>query len=233
MSTVNGSWARPKIVNDGLVLYLDANAPNSYSQYFTPTTWKDLSGNNNNGTFINGPTFSSEDGGSILFDGTNDYVDVSTFNQTFTTLTLSCWIKIPSIQADWAGVMYSRGVTADTVTGMSFVSTLSGENKLGINYNDTNFGWTGGPTVATGSWTCVDLTFSSTLATYYINGNFYSSTSNLATGTTLSSLRLGYDGENASRVLRGNMGQASIYNRALTAQEVLQNYNATKSRYGL
>ena len=60
------------IVRNGLVLYLDAANPKSYPG--SGTTWKDLSGNGNNGTLVNGPTFNSANGGSIVFDGTNDYV---------------------------------------------------------------------------------------------------------------------------------------------------------------
>ena len=96
MSTVGGSWSRPKIVNDGLVLYLDASAPNSYSPYFTPTTWKDLSGNNNNnGTLTNGPTFNSGNGGSIVFDGVNDLVNIPSVNLSSTNvITISFFCKI-------------------------------------------------------------------------------------------------------------------------------------------
>ena len=62
----------PKIITDGLVLYLDAANP--YSYVSGSTVWNDISRGGNNGTLINGPTFSSANNGSIVFDGTNDYV---------------------------------------------------------------------------------------------------------------------------------------------------------------
>ena len=65
-------YANGKIVTNGLVLSLDAADRNSYPG--TGTTWRDMSGNGNNGTLTDGPTFNSNNGGSIVFDGTNDYV---------------------------------------------------------------------------------------------------------------------------------------------------------------
>ena len=69
MSTVNAGWRGPNIVRDGLVLYLDAGSGTSYSLYTGGVTWRDISGNNNNGTLTNGPTLNSSNGGNIVFDG--------------------------------------------------------------------------------------------------------------------------------------------------------------------
>ena len=82
----------PKIVTSGLVLCLDAANKRSYPG--TGTTWTDLSGNSNNGTLTNGPTFSAGNQGSIVFDGTNDYAYQSLFtNAITTTLTFDVWVK--------------------------------------------------------------------------------------------------------------------------------------------
>ena len=83
----------PRIVTSGLVLALDAADRNSYPR--TGTTWTDLSGNGYNGTLTNSPTFSNSNGGSIIFDGTNDYTSTSldlSLNNT-NSVSISMWIK--------------------------------------------------------------------------------------------------------------------------------------------
>jgi hypothetical protein len=80
----------PKVVTNGLVLALDAANVKSYPG--SGTVWNDLSGNNNSGSLINGPTFNSANGGSISFDGTNDYVNTNYNAGTFTKFTLAAWI---------------------------------------------------------------------------------------------------------------------------------------------
>ena len=86
----------PNIIKDGLVLTLDASSQRSYPG--SGTTWYDLSGNGNNGTLTNGPTFDSGNGGSIVFDGTNDYVNGPTTNSVIgnniSLISLSAWVKI-------------------------------------------------------------------------------------------------------------------------------------------
>ena len=85
-----GFYRGPNIVTDGLVLVLDAANPTSYIS--GSTTWRDLSGNNNSGSLVNGPTFNSVNGGSIVFDGSNDYVEISPVNAS-SQFTLNLWIK--------------------------------------------------------------------------------------------------------------------------------------------
>jgi hypothetical protein len=74
MSTT-GNWRGPNIVKDGLVLYLDPGSPNSYYNK-TSTTIKNISGNNDNGTLVNGPTYNTGSGGNIVFDGVDDYINL-------------------------------------------------------------------------------------------------------------------------------------------------------------
>jgi hypothetical protein len=83
------------IVRDGLVLYLDAANKKSYSG--TGTVWKDLSGQSNNGTLVNGVGYSSDNKGAMAFDGVDDYVDsgeASFLGPSLSGLTVSCWIRI-------------------------------------------------------------------------------------------------------------------------------------------
>jgi hypothetical protein len=97
----------PYIVRDSsLVLELDAADRNSYVS--GSTTWFDLSGNSNSGSLVNGPTFDSANGGSIVFDGTNDFVNLgtpSTLVGLQVPLTINLWAKIPS--TDGLDTLYS------------------------------------------------------------------------------------------------------------------------------
>jgi hypothetical protein len=82
---------RNSIVTNGLVLYLDA--ANRISYVSGSTAWNDMSGFSNNGTLVNGPTFNTGDGGSIVFDGVNDYITLGTQNLISTDFTINLWFN--------------------------------------------------------------------------------------------------------------------------------------------
>jgi hypothetical protein len=238
MSTVGGSWSRPKIVNDGLVLYLDASAPNSYSPYFTPTTWKDLSGNNNSGSLVNGPTFDSGNGGSIVFDGVNDYVSISnesffdftnnvTFDIVFSTNNTNTPFQTLFSKAE--GGAY--GMEIDTglgVDSMVFLLYIDGAYKVATE-SMSNY--------TSGFFYNVVGTYNGSFIKLYRNGNEVASTPQTGQiSTTNVPLFLGANppaGGSPIYYLDGKIKSFKVYNRALTAQEVLQNYNATKGRFEL
>lgn len=100
-----GVGYNPKIVTDGLVMCLDAANRKSYSG--TGTIWRDLVGSNN-GTLTNGPTYSSAGGGSIVFDGANDFVQCLG-SITVTAATFVTWIRRNGSQGTYDGILYSRG----------------------------------------------------------------------------------------------------------------------------
>jgi len=118
------------MVERGIVLYLDAANSNSYNTGISTSIWYDLSGQQNNGTLTNGPTFDSADGGSISFDGTNDYIDCGSKNSLNLTtgFTVSFWMKNTNIIGfeyfvnRWT---YSTGEYRQ----WSFDSTYSSENN--------------------------------------------------------------------------------------------------------
>jgi hypothetical protein len=228
MSTVGGSWSSPKIVRDGLVLYLDANAPNSYSPYFAPTTWKDLSNNSNNGTLTNGPTYNSANGGSIVFDGVDDYVDIgikSTLQPQ--SITLSVWFKIANnvpVGTLLRNRTYGWALTVSGSTASSNIYTSVSNQILATPSN-----------ISTGSYNNITLTYSNSTYYQYLNGTQTYTTSSATNSIYYVSnyVGIGRDANAASSFFTGNIGQVLIYNRALSATEILQNYNATKTRFGL
>jgi hypothetical protein len=217
-----------KIVSNGLVLNLDAAQLRSYPG--SGTAWTDLSGNANNGTLTNGPTFNSGNGGSIVFDGTDDYV-ITTNSLSLSSATLLCWIKRNGTQGQYDGILYSR--TPSPATGLNFYTS----NQLGYNWNNTSatYQWSSGLIVPDNNWCMVAITIISTSATAYLGqSSGFTSATNTTTHNALSSLvfNLGRD-PFGGRLYMGNISIAQVYNRALTPSEVLQNYNATKSRFGL
>ena len=135
------------IVTSGLILNLDAGNASSYPG--TGTTWTDLSGNNNNGTLVNGVGYSSSNGGIMTFDGVNDFVNCgnsSTFNQT-NALTLSTWVKINSLSStntligkQWCNLnQYSYILYVNTQGKLLFNTANSGEcNGFFSTYTSTN-----------------------------------------------------------------------------------------------
>ena len=230
----------PRIVSNGLVLCLDAANKRSYPG--TGTTWTDLSGNSNNGTLTNGPTFSNVNGGSIVFDGTNDYVDTVNTGTTFqfanVTFTVSLWIKTIAT----SGVIISKGATASTAGWMfqfDSAGTVSGTTKGSDGTNTYNRSSTA--TVNNNTWrnivavyTTNTTTLGSNTTSIYIDGVLSNGTGTLGGlvyATTTDTIQIGRRPTGA--YWSGSVSNIQIYNRELTASEVLRNYNAVKSRFGL
>jgi hypothetical protein len=232
---LNHGWRGPNIVRDGLVLYLDAGSPNSYQG--TGTTWKDISKvNQNNGTLTNGPTFNSGNGGSIVFDGVNDYVIDSTvnYNDYKNNFTAVAWVK-PSIIR--GGVMgWGNGGNSPFYTWT--IRFENGKFRTQI-YNGTNY-FINSDNIQVNEWYNVSfVVYQSGLMELYVNNVKFSTTGS----SDLIKLRndgnnrtiIGVDANTSSNLnaMTGNISSVQIYNRALSANEVLQNYNATKGRFGL
>jgi hypothetical protein len=217
----------PDIVTNGLVLYLDA--ANKLSYPGTGTSWFDITGNGNTGTLTNGPTFNSSNAGSIVFDGTNDYVQTN-YNAALTDFTACVWFKVPD----------STNVGSARILDKSFINGF----YLGKNYLGTANSWGGGIressppygryiTLTDGQWNYMSFIRSGTTNTIYGNG-ITNTTSGTVSSTPLSTsnMRIGMEFSIISGPFKGDISQVYIYNRALSASEVLQNYNAIKGRYG-
>jgi hypothetical protein len=222
-------FADPALVTSGLVLDLDASNASSYPG--SGTTWTDLSGNSNTGTLTNGPTFSSANGGSIVFDGTNDYV--SSFPTQISGVgskTVSAWIKINKT---------SRVGLAGTRSAVGTDGWVFTVNRT--TYGNLTYFHTGGSElqvaagIITNTWynVCVTYNLASTTVILYLNGAQIGSPSTSFTAITPSSFNGVVGDEHLSTPFGGNIAQTLIYNRALSASEVLQNYNVTKTRFGL
>lgn len=220
-----GFYRGPNIVRNGLVLCLDAASRRSYPG--SGTTWTDLSGLNNNGTLTNGPTFNSANGGSIVFDGTNDYVTFSTI--TSTIYTIDFWYIMGGNDGTY-GYFASSGDNGFAISEGGVVS--------GLVYGQFYY-WNGisinvlGNIPSTTNWNHVSTVINTSTNNIQVYGN-----TNLLSDTTVTSMstsvsNIGRYIQANINFLKGNLASYKIYNRALSATEVLQNYNATKSRFNL
>jgi len=226
----------PKIITDGLVLYLDAANTRSYPG--SGTVWSDLSRGGNNGTLTNGPTFNAGSGGSIVFDGVNDYADFGINSQinSINTYTFSFILSSPSINANFRPI-FTRSVSY--IAGNSDIEIYGGNGGIQLVHNRSNGGtmfarlMNALPNNAIGF---LDITYNSSTLEWrcYYNSNLTNTFTNIQPPLTNSSYISGIGRFWAgSSYFLGNIYSARIYNRALSATEILQNYNATKGRYGL
>ena len=232
----------PRIVTDGLVLALDAGNSKSYPG--SGTSWNDLSGQGNNGTLVNGPTYSSANGGSLVFDGVNNYIgitnnDLYKFSNT-QAFSLNLWVRCtattgaPVILAfaltGGRGYYFTIDVNA-LRTNAFFFDYWDGSSFRGIQGTNNS--------ITMNTWVMLTATSASNNVNdmkVYQNGVLTSYTDR-GTGTpntiNYDTLPMRIGAREDGGYFTGNISQVSIYNRALTASEIQQNFNATRSRFGI
>lgn len=215
----------PSFVLDGLVLYLDAANPDSYPG--SGTSWLNIYGSENNGTLTNGPTFNSDSYGNIQFDGLDDYAIVNLTNQ-YSNYTINFFCKWNSTEG------FGR------IFGSTGQSTYTIRNYLDVNFHynsisnpSSSISLFSGVNVGINNWCCVTVTVDSLINSVkiYINGVFKNSNNDIPSQNLRTNIYLG--GQSPTILSASQFGYISIYNRALSAGEILQNYNSTKTRFGL
>lgn len=234
-----GFYDGPTIVTNGLVLSLDAADRNSYPG--SGTAWSDLTGNNNSGSLVASPTFTNINGGYITFNGTSQYVTGSqrtAFPVGSSALTVEAWINV---QETGTGGIFSYGTNA--ATGNRVELGIRASNYVVVAINGSAYGFTESDNL--NSWihlVAIPGTLNSQTVIYK-NGIQKSlvlqagadATRNIA---ATSNYYVGIDPDttgapDTATYLLGSVATVKLYNRALSATEVSQNYNAQKSRFGL
>ena len=228
----------PKIVTNGLVLALDAANNKSYPG--SGTSWNDLSNTGKNLTLTNGPTFSAANLGSIVFDGTNDYASVNPVS-AFNIYCISIWFKPTTIINSTSATKNLIHFKTSTYKYIGFGPVT---NRVSNEYitivqepGDKRTAVNDGGSLSAGVWYNIVFNYESSQYNIYINNTLKSTTIGSSTGNVplitdpdfiyLNSV------EGTSDYLDSSLSMCMIYNRALTATEMLQNYNATKGRFGL
>jgi hypothetical protein len=233
-------YAGPEIVNDGLVLHLDAANARSYPG--SGTVWTDLSGLGNHGTLVNGPTYSSLNKGNLVFDGVDDYILV-TNPATLKTqdFSVSTWIN-PGVQtsAVITIVDFDHGISQGWVLQSEDASTNRNFYLAwhdGTRYQPVNeFGVGKGIQITTSSWQNITYSKNGTILRSYLNGvELYHSTASNSNVRYVDNrnLMVGRFVNASNRYFKSGISNVQIYNRALTALEIKQNFNAVRGRYGL
>jgi hypothetical protein len=227
----------PKIVTDGLVLSLDASDRNSYSG--SGTAWNNLSGNGLNVTLANSPTYITNPN-SLLFDGVNAYgvTGNNTLTSTTNSLSFDFWVN-PSGTSTSSQTILAKDTNSapphllirrTTSTNLSFNAQLTNGSATPI--VSTNF-FVG----SIGSWINIQITFNYTTGEYnaYKNGILFHSTTNVVSNFPSTNVPIYISSFTSPGFLpwTGNISVCKMYNRILSATEVLQNYNALKSRFNL
>jgi hypothetical protein len=214
------------IVTDGLVFYVDAGNDNSYPG--SGTTWSNLAGSND-GTLTNGPTYNSANGGSIILDGVDDYVTFSEGGLSFPNnnddFTLEVVLKLDAVSPQQTMFQQEDGGGSGRSwlflrSNNAFSSFLGGSDLLLTSL--------GTPTV--GTVYHVHVKYESGVLHIGYNGVWYQSSSRNIDENSTGGFRIG-SGKNTSQPTNGNIYCVRVYDRALSASEITQNYNALKNRF--
>ena len=229
LQTLVGSYGL-KIINSGLILNLDAGNISSYPG--SGTTWFDISGNGNNGTLTNSPTYSSANGGILVFNGSNQMI-TGVHNPAIETtgnMTSETWFNISSDSGDWVRVI-GKGDATNRTHGLWY--NIPSSYFLFQRYGASAMNVLHSATVSTNVWYHLAGVTDGTNNYLYLNGSLVGTTTGPSTYlTSTQPYTLGYHGSiHAYR--NGKIGQGRLYNRSLNAAEILQNFNATRSRYGI
>ena len=222
----------PDIVTSGLTLNLDAGNPYSYNPDNTgSTTWVDTTYTTTGGTLINGTSYSD---GTMVFDGTNDYAKVSDINIT-SEISIEGWVYANSVGSFNA---IASQFQADTLTESSWVlETVGSDIRLYITNNSSlSFASTSFSTLV---WTHIVGTFNGTTIKIYKNSVLGDVTGTIA-GLNNSNLNINIGAlysqngnEGGTGLWNGKISNVKIYNRALSQDEITQNFNALRGRYGI
>lgn len=209
------------IVTSGLLFCVDAANPRSYPG--SGTNWFQLSGSNNTGSIINGPTYNSANLGSLSFDGVDDFVDFSANLGTMATYTIMFWAK------------------RDAENRMPVAARTNGSFYW---YGDNSWFYTHGgatgeyyyskPTsIPLGTWGCYCVSYNGSNVSIYRQGVYQGQQATTGTADWSVGLTVGWWAFRGSYAWQGLISNVMMYNTALTADQVTQNFNATRGRYGL
>lgn len=217
------------VTTNGLVLWLDGGNYASYNG--SGTTWYDISGSMIDGRLLNGVTYSTDGGGSFVFDGADDYVSCGTSIPPAGNISVFDWVYVTTFQNPW-NILITKWFDP-SASDFHWALKNDGTGYKQNLYTTNNSDMYGNTIFSTGTWYYVGFTLvNGGTLTFYVNGNTDGTHSSVSRTPQSSNLIIG-DNRNVAYGLVGKMGTVQIYNRTLSGSEVLQNFNAQKNRYGL
>lgn len=229
------------IVRDGLVLYLDAANEKSY--IVSGTTWTDLSQSGANGALINGPTYNPSNSGSIVFDGVNDYVSIPyTIQNSFTNkISINVWFNAQSFDtaANDGVTLFNKNTSTFTYPYVIWGSFIYPNGRYAMSISDgiNRTLVISSEVLSLNTWYNLTFTYDGTTLRLYKNGvqdaSFNTVSYTLGQNTVNPAIGNNPILTGYNDWFKGNIAMTQLYNKGLSATEVLQNYNATKYRFGL
>ena len=233
----------PRIVTDGLVLCLDAADRNSYPG--TGTTWTDLSGNGNNGTLTNSPSYSNINKGTMVLDGSDDYIITPTnaFPSGNVPIAIEAWFRWFGNGSSNVDVIFAYG--PDNNSRACPIIGVDSSNYAVLEFGNASGLVTSSSTISSNTWYHMLTTYDTSTTKLYLNSVVQNTTNFTTANIQTSGSNGNYAGigcffSNFGNIVssprrygtfNGNIAGVKLYNRALSATEVAQNYNATKGRF--
>lgn len=224
----------PRIARDGLVLHLDAANVKSYPG--SGSTWKDLSGYGNDGTLVADTSFSSDNKGTMNFDGTGDYVAVSASSSINMVadqpVTISYWMYLNQTAAERSTFI---GPVNKNYFGRSYGHLISPSTGGFLLYtdDDNSIEASSSTVISKNKWYHVCSVYTTTKISLYLDGELDTESSGTFSLTVDTNTLFIGSGSSSGYYLNGKMPIVQLYNRELSAAEILQNFNATRDRYGI
>jgi hypothetical protein len=229
------------IVTDQLLINLDANWYNSYKT--GNTTWNDISGNFNNATLTNSPAFDTRNGGSVVFDGTDDYGNFGNLSYNRSNFSVFTWVNYPTTHPLWDSSIVAKWFTGGS-NGANNEWSFGGDGQVGpgpfaavVQYaagGSSILSVVGGPIYSANTWYNVGFTWTGGTLSLYVNGVMVASgyTANSSAQTTTQPLTIATFNNLSTYCTNIKLGSFLMYNKALSQAEILKNYNTQKGRYG-
>ena len=221
----------PSIVTSGLVLCVDAGNPRSYSG--SGTAWNDATTSGFNYTLTNSPTYTSGTSGFFTFDGVNDYATASN-NTALDTQTPSVEVWVKTNATTQNGFWFEKGTVNTQYSLFQEGAVIQWRQFFSSGQGLTNLSTTTATYMNTSNWYQIVGTFTSGSRILYINGVQVNADSQAGTiSTNTGGQWIGVYGGAAGYFYNGSLSICRVYNRVLTAAEILQNFNAQRGRYGI
>lgn len=211
----------PSIATSGLLFCVDAANQRSYPG--SGTSWAQLVGNTNTGVLTNGPTYSSSNLGSIVFDGVDDYVDFSGNLGTMANYTIMYWA--------YRSAENRMPVAGRTSTAFYWY----GDNSWAYTHGGVwgEYYYSKPTSIPLNTWGCYCVVYNGSNVSIYRQGVYQGQQSTTGTADWSQGLRVGYWSAGGGYAWQGNISDVMMYNVALTADQVTQNFNALRGRYGI
>jgi hypothetical protein len=224
-ATKNKYNYEPTVITDGLVLNLDAGTALSYGG--SGTNWYDTSGSGYILGARNSPTFTGTGISSYFtLNGSNQDFYLASYGPTYTEVTYNLWVWRNGAQNGYAAFFMSRG----NATGFTY-QTAGG--TLSYHWINAQYTYSSGIDTTNQTWTMATLVVTPTEARWYLDGVLRNTRATSHAASAFDNIYIGSDGGQGGRYYNGRIAMVQLYNRALTNTEILQNFNATRGRYGV